>query len=125
MPEVMQLVCVEIRAKMDDCYLLVQVQTLCGFQPVRQEVLNACFCRLTSVAFALVSDHSGTGDGLWLSIGLIILRVGGSGFLLLTLDLVKKTVSESRACPEIREINSLWGSFSYCSTNVLIKEAAW
>lgn len=44
------------------------------------------------VAFALVSDHSGPGCGLWLSVALIILRVGKGMSRGLTLDLVKKTI---------------------------------
>lgn len=69
--------------------------SLCGFQPVSQEILNRCLSCLTSIVFALVSDYGGTGGGLWLSIGLIIVRVGGSISHSLTLDLVKKTIAES------------------------------
>lgn len=49
------------------------------------------FCCLTSVA----SDHGGTGSGLWLSVGLTIVHVGGSISHGLTLDLVKETIAES------------------------------
>lgn len=44
---------------------------------------------------ALVSNHGGTGSGLWLSVDLIIVHGGGRVSHGLTLDLVKKTISES------------------------------
>ena len=53
------------------------------------------FCRLVGIACALVSDHPGAGSGLWLSVGLIQVHVGGSISHGLTVDLVKETIEES------------------------------
>lgn len=52
-------------------------------------------CHLVSAA--MVSDHGGTGCGLWLSAGLSILWVGESISHSLTLDLVKRSISRSQS----------------------------